>query len=83
MLKAIRFPQEKFQDKMETQKIKTKKRKKVDLPMGSRSTLFRLESSLVSDMVAAIGPLLLLLLLLFKLSGPRDVISGDDAAESF
>lgn len=51
--------------------------------MGSRSTLFKLESSLVSDMVAASGPLLLLLWLLFKLSGPRDVMSGDEAAESF
>lgn len=50
------------------------------VPIGSSSTLFRLESSLVSDIVAARGPLLLLIFMLL-LMGPRDVISGDDATE--
>lgn len=69
--------------KMETQNRKTKN-KIIYLPIGSRSTLFKLESSLVSDIVAAIGTLLLLMLwLLFRLRGPREVISGEDAAESF
>lgn len=63
--------------------------------MGSSSTLFKLESSLVSDIVAVIAPLLLevfmpplwwllfgWLLLLFLLIGALDVISGEDEAES-